>query len=63
MFIEIIDIPSIDTVSQKITVDFYLSLEWRDHRLEFRDLNKFLALNALEVPDLQSIWVPAALFR
>ena len=63
MFIEIIDIPSIDTVSQKITVDFYLSLEWRDHRLEFRDLNKFLDLNALEVPDLQSIWVPAALFR
>ena len=60
--VSIFALPRIDTFRMKYTVDFFLSLRWRDNRLKFRDLNNRTATNSLSGADLKAIWSPSISF-
>lgn len=53
---------NVETVELKLTLDFSVTTEWYDDRLEFKDLNQNAALNSLSEEDISSIWTPRIVF-
>lgn len=58
----LLSIINIDTVNFKFTTDYFISVEWFDDRLRYKDLNGDRELNAVTREDLDFMWTPQIAF-
>ena len=56
--VSVLSVPAIATYDLKFTVDFYVTLRWRDSRLQFRNLKETSSANALSKEDKERLWRP-----
>lgn len=56
--IDIYRFNAIDVISMTVTVEFSLSLTWRDHRLTFKNLHDGTKKAIISTSDLEKIWIP-----
>lgn len=59
----IISIVNVDTTDLKFTLDFALTAEWYDERLQYRDLNDKESLNSMVEEEFQDLWTPLIMMQ
>lgn len=58
----VVSIINVDTMDLKFTLDFTITTEWYDDRLQFRDLNENHVLNSVAKEDIKEMWTPLIVF-
>lgn len=61
--IRIVKIPHISTFEPKMTVDFFVTMKWRDYRLSYNGLKDDYNLNILDQNRIRRIWTPQVRFK
>lgn len=59
----VLSIVNVDTVDLKFTLDFALTVQWYDERLQYQDLNKNNVLNSVSRSQLQVMWTPLIMMQ
>lgn len=58
----ILAVVHIDTINLDFTVDYLLTLEWYDERLEYRDIHEDHLMNSVSADNKDGIWTPSIMF-
>ena len=60
--IDITTVLNLDEAESIMTLQFTLTLKWRDSRLTLRNLKQETVLNTIDTKDASKIWYPKLLF-
>lgn len=60
--INILNIDKIDTVNMMFALTMEVNVEWRDHRLKYKNLREGLGQNQLSSEEIERIWQPSVAF-
>ena len=60
--IDLMKIVNMEETLDKINIQFQITLEWRENRAKFNNLNKKTSLNALTDEDIGNLWLPLVVY-
>ena len=58
----LIKVVAIDEEGQSIELQFQITLEWKENRVNYQNLKKRTFLNALTAEDIKSLWLPLIIY-
>ncbi len=63
LYVNILNIDRIDTVHMMFALTMEFHLQWRDHRLRYKNLKEGLVQNQLPEKEYKHIWRPNVVFK